>query len=80
MLVKHKYGAVGEFIDVVSTVGASDYVQNGEIKKNAVAQSIMVESESDLENLTGYAAGSIAYTAGFGSMWQLDADGEWVEV
>lgn len=80
MLVKHKYGTMGEYIDVVSSVGALDYVKSGEVEKNAVAQSIMVESSSDLTGLVGYAPGSIAFTAGFGSMWQLDADGEWVEV
>ncbi len=55
-----------------------DYVQNGVIYTGAKAESVMVTSQSDLEQLSGYAPGTIAYTAGFTDMWQLAADGTWV--
>lgn len=76
MLLKHKYKGRNEYIDAVSNLGVTDYVKNGVIYENNVTQSVMVESSSDLADLSGYSVGSIAYTAGFGSMWQLDADGE----
>ena len=57
-----------------------DYVENGELRENVPTSAIMVESESDLENLEGYYPGSIAYTAGFKKMWQLDSDDEWVSM
>lgn len=55
-----------------------DYVQDGRIVVGANAGSVMVTSESDLVQLEGYAPGSIAYTAGFVDMWQLNASGTWV--
>lgn len=67
-------------IDVVQLAGRAVYIKNGAIIANTMASIIMVESESDLSDLTGCIPGSIAYTAGFGSMWQLDADGVWQEV
>ena len=67
-------------LDVVTSSGASDYVKDGEVTENVSGLAVMVESESDLANLTGYPPTSIAYTAGFGSIWQLDADGTWQSV
>ena len=66
--------------DVVNTRGNLDYIKNGEIYTNNPLQSILVNSQSDLATLTGYLPGTIAYTAGFASMWQLSAAGTWVEV
>lgn len=43
------------------------------------AQSIMVSSSSDLSSLD-CAPGTVAYTAGFGNMWQLAADGTWAPI
>jgi hypothetical protein len=41
-------------------------------------KSILVESAADLENLPeSIIPGAIAYTAGFGSMWQKGIDGTW---
>ena len=43
--------------------------------------SVMVSSESDLDGLTGYPSGTIAFTAGYKKMWQLDVDGTtWVDM
>lgn len=61
--------------DVVDTV--TDYVENGDLHKDAIIKNVMVESESDLANLTNYGIGTIAYTAGFQKVWQKDADGTW---
>lgn len=57
--------------------GVTDYVKDGKLYKDSIVGSVMVESENDLDNLTQYEAGSIAYTAGYGSVWQKDAAGEW---
>ena len=56
------------------TSGETDYVQDGTLNRGANAPSVMVTSESDLEELTEI------YTAGFKAMWQLDASGEWVSM
>ena len=56
----------------------SDYVDgDGNIHVHVKTTDILVTSKADLDNLTGYKPGSVAYTAGFGNMWQLDANGEW---
>lgn len=57
-----------------------DYVKDGVLYKGNVADSVMIESSSDLASLTDLTPGSIAYTAGFASMWQLSASGTWVEM
>ena len=62
------------------TIGDIDYVQNGQVVVGASASSVMITAQSDLAQLDGYTPGSIAYTAGFASMWQLDASGNWVEL
>lgn len=56
----------------------TDYVDsNGRIIRNDDAKMVMVRNKSDLDLLNDYRPGTIAYTAGFKNMWQLDADGEW---
>lgn len=58
-----------------------DYIDaNGDLIKGVTASAVMVTAEADLANLTDYEPGSIAYVAGFGSMWQLGADGTWETV
>ena len=57
-----------------------DFVKDGKLYKGNVADSVMIESESDLPGLIDLCPGSIAYTAGFQSMWQLDASGTWVPI
>lgn len=59
-------------------IGDIDYVQDTKLVTGAMPSSIMISDESDLDELTEYTPGSIAYTAGFGEMWQLGADGTWV--
>ena len=57
-----------------------DYVQNGTLVLGADARSVLIGSSADLTQLTDLTPGSIAYTAGFASMWQLGANGEWTEI
>lgn len=57
-----------------------DVVSGGSLIRDLTAPAVMVTAESDLGNLPAYPAGTLAYTAGFGSMWQLSSAGEWVEV
>ena len=57
-----------------------DFVKDGKLYKGNVADSVMIESSDDLTNLTDLCPGSIAYTAGFQSMWQLSASGTWVSI
>ena len=58
-----------------------DYVKDGkiykDIYKNRSSQSILISSEEDLNLLTSYSPGTIAFTAGFSSMWQKNVDGNW---
>lgn len=61
-----------------TAIGDMDYVQDDKLVVGAFPSSIMVTSENDLDELGKYVPGSIAYTAGFVNMWQLDADGNWV--
>ena len=56
------------------------YVKDGVLFTNAPIQLYMVESSSDLTNLTQAKPGSFAFTAGMGSVWNLDADGSWQSV
>ena len=56
----------------------TDYIdKSGNLVKNDDAKMVMVRSKADLDALEGYRPGTIAHTAGFKNMWQLDADGEW---
>lgn len=57
-----------------------DYVQNGVLHVNGEARSVLVTAAADLAGLTGYAPGSVAFTAGFKAMWQLAPDGTWVSI
>ena len=80
MKVKHNRRNENLLMDVVTSAGASDYVMNGEVHMNVSGLAVMVESQSDLANLTDYPPSSIAYTAGFANMWQLDANGTWQSI
>lgn len=61
-------------------ISINDIVRNGKIYAGVSAPTVMVESESDLANLPTYPAGTMAYTAGFKALWQLDASGNWVSM
>ena len=56
----------------------TDYVDgNGNLVKNDDAKMVMVRNKADLDIFGSYRSGTIAYTAGFKNMWQLDASSEW---
>lgn len=61
-------------------MGATDVLNDGTLYKNSPAPSVLVPSEADLGDLPEYPAGTIAYTAGFKAMWQLDAAGDWIAI
>lgn len=65
----------------VSTNALMDYVKGGELYVNAGARSVCVTGQGDLANLPqDYPPGSVAFTAGFKRIWQLGADGTWVDL
>lgn len=82
MLIQRKKPgeSVARYLDLVQDAGTTDYILDGVVIKDAPVKTIIVTSESDLAGLEGYEPGTVAYTAGFGSMWQLDASGDWQEV
>ena len=70
-----------EIYDIIQSIGTTDYIDdNGDITTDVEISSIMVRSSSDLTSLSDYKPGTIAYTAGFSSMWQKSADGTWSEI
>lgn len=64
----------------MTVVGSNDVVDNGVLTVGVPAPAILVESSADLASLPEYPAGTVAYTAGFKAMWQLNSDGDWVSV
>lgn len=65
----------------VQTAGEVDYVANGNVYTKVEVKSVLIGSQSDLASLTGYTPGTIAHTAGFANMWELDVDGTtWVSL
>lgn len=76
-LVKKQDDPKWVIADVVQESGNTDYVVNGEIYENSPIKIILISDESELELLTNYEPGAIAYTAGFASMWQKAPDGTW---
>lgn len=58
----------------------NDVVHGNLLVKDTPAPTVLVEAQTDLAQLPTYPAGTIAYTAGFKAMWQLDTQGNWVSV
>lgn len=50
------------------------------IDMEASIGAVMVKDEGELANLSNYPFGTIAFTAGYKKMWQLDFDGTWVSI
>ncbi len=69
-----------QLIDKVDTNGVTDYVQDGVVYKNSPMNIVLVSSQSDLSLLDEYEPGTIAYTAGFATMWQKSSAGTWAEM
>lgn len=64
----------------VTTKTQINYVKDGVVYTGAIQDTVMVESEDDLEGLADFPVGTVAFTAGFGGMWQLAADGTWADM
>lgn len=77
MIVKGIINGEAQYIDVVQRRGMSDYVVDGTIVNNAVTEMVLVSGQADLNLLTDYSPGTIAYTAGYQAMWQKAPDGTW---
>ena len=59
--------------------GKGTYIfKDGSLQKVNPAIEVMVDSAADLNSLLDLAPGSIAYTAGHGSVWEMGLDGQWV--
>ena len=67
-----------QYLDIVNSRGLTSYVKNGEVVSNNAMIMVLVNDSSDLPVLSDYAPGTIAYTAGFGQMWQKSPAGEWI--
>lgn len=70
-------GKSDRILDIVSDFGNTDYVIDGVIYRNNPVKNVLVGSSSDLSLLKDYDPGTIAYTAGYQSMWQKDITGDW---
>lgn len=64
-------------VDLVHDVGNTDFMMHGRIYENAPVKPVMISSEDDLNTLTNYGPGTIAYLAGFTGIWQKGLDGSW---
>lgn len=65
----------------LSKIGQTDYIKDGELHTGGTAPSVMIRAETDLDNLPDiYPPGTIAYVTGVKNMWQLGADGIWVQM
>lgn len=69
-----------QLIDTVQSKGSTAYVKDGKLYKNAPINLVLVASSSDLPLLYEFEPGTIAYTAGFATMWQKSPAGEWAEM
>ena len=66
-------------LEMLRSASVIDVIKDGRLVRNVPATRILVTSESDLSHLQ-CCPGSIAYTAGFQSAWQLAADGRWISM
>lgn len=61
-------------------LGTHDAVINGEVVRNIPSKMIYVRNQAELSNFADALPGTIAAQYGFGSMWQMDPSGNWVEI
>lgn len=63
------------------TKGVTAYVnEDGEIVRNASSDGVLVRSSSDLERLTMFEPGTLAYTSGFEHMWMKNITTGWTQI
>lgn len=66
--------------DKALTASTYSYIDSdGVLHTGVYSEPVMVTAETDLADLD-VAPGTIAFVAGFGTMWQVDADGSWQEI
>lgn len=66
---------------ILFKLGQTDYVKDGIWHKGGNTPSVMVNNESELSILPkDYPPGTLAYTAGFKALWQLDSAGKWISI
>ena len=68
------------YVDQTQDIGNIDYVKNNTIYKNNPCKAVLISNEQDLTKLSEYPPGTMAYTAGFRSLWQLSISREWISV
>ena len=61
---------------MTQTLDEIDYVQDGVVYHGVHTSNVQVGDADELELLAGYTPGTIAHTAGYKKMWELDTDGE----
>lgn len=69
--------------DKALTASTYSYIDtDGILHTGVYAEPVMVNEEADLDLLTpdNCVPGTMAFVAGFGTMWQLDAAGSWQEI
>lgn len=66
-----------QVLDLVHNKGLITYVKGDRLIRNVPVQMVLVSSESDLDALEEFSPGTIAYTAGYQTMWQKAPDGTW---
>lgn len=58
-----------------------DYVDsNGNVQTHSNVKEVIIRTEDDLNSLTGYDVGTIAYVTGVTKLFILSAYGNWVEL
>lgn len=62
------------------TKGVTAYVKDGEIIRNAPSDGVLVGSSSDLELLTAFEPGTLAFTSGFEHMWMKNITTGWTQI
>lgn len=77
IITRKKEDGQYESFDVTGTFGKTDYVKDGNIYRSVPIKNVMVSSSEDLSDLSDYDIGTIAYTAGYQSIWQKGIDGTW---
>jgi len=67
--------------DTLTTAVSVGYIKDGElIVGQAAAANILVSDESDLDLIVDLEPGTLAHTPGYAEIWELDTEGNWVEI
>ena len=64
----------------IKELNSHSAVIDGVVVNDIPDYTVCVESESDLDLLKDFPAGTIAVQYGFVAMWQKSSDGTWIEI